>query len=237
LKLIGSFMLLFLLACSLVSARGPGNSPSQENAPQQAAPLKAIYRPDAEYPDDARRKGIEGKVTMSIVVDARGNVSQARALSGPEELIPGALATVRTWKFQPPGTAPVTKTVAFTFGIPKPCAGSVSDHGSVVGSFGLTDRSSRLVAVPEDEGARLPPYPKEERKSGVAGNMVMAVSLNPDGSVKDIRVVQSLSATLDHAAMDTVRPMKFSRAPNHANAPLDDLRLQFIFRPFCDPRF
>jgi TonB family protein len=234
---MGSFMLLFLLACTLAAARGPGNNPSQDNATQQAAPLKAIYRPNAEYPEEARRKGVEGKVTMSIVVDVQGNVSQARALSGPEELIPAALATVKTWKFEPPASAPVTETVEFTFGIPKPCAGSVSDQGSAVGSFGLTDRSSRLVAVPEDEGARLPPYPKEERESGVAGKMVLAVSLNPDGSVKDIRVVQSLSAVLDQAAIDTVRPMKFRRAPNNPTARLVDLRLQFTFRALCDPRF
>jgi len=41
------------------------------------------------------------KFILRIVVDAKGNVSEAKALSGPEELIPPALAWVQKWQYEP----------------------------------------------------------------------------------------------------------------------------------------
>jgi TonB family protein len=208
-----------------------------EQISAQTAPLKSISRPIVPYPDDARRKGIEGKVALRIVVDKKGNVVQAQALSGPEELVPAALASVRMWKFEPPASAPVTKTAEISFGFPKPGPGPESDSGEVSFRWGLIDSGGKIVAVADDERSPGPRYPEKERKSGVKGKMVLSVSLNPDGYVKDTHIVNSLSPALDKAVMDTVRPMKFKRIAKDPNGPLDDLRLQFIFRPICNPHF
>jgi TonB family protein len=204
-----------------------------ERISAQTASLKAISQPVVPYPDDARRKGIEGKVTLRIVVDKKGNVVQAQALSGPEELVPAALASVRLWKFEPPASAPVTKTAEISFGFPKPCPGPESDSGEVKFRWGLTDSGGKLIAVADDDRSPGPRYPEKERKSGAEGKMVLSVSLNPDGYVKDIHIVNSLSPTLDKAAMDMVRPMKFKRFAKDSKASFDDLRLQFIFQPIC----
>jgi TonB family protein len=230
------FILLFL-SCTLSAGQAPNENPKQDNGTNQTAPLKAIDRPTAPYPEEARRKGIEGKVTLSIVVDEKGNVSQARALSGPQELVPAALASVKMWRFEPPTSAPVTKTVEVSYGIPKECPGPISEIGQVNWTWGLLDGSGKRVAVADDDGSPAPPYPEKERKSGIAGKMLLAISLNPDGHVREIHIVKSLSPTLDKAAIDTVRPMKFKRLDENSNPSLEDLRLQFIFRPLCNPRF
>ncbi len=165
---------------------------TQESPAAQATPPKAINTPDPPYPEKARKKGMEGKVTLLIVIDVNGKVSQAKALSGPRELVPSTLAAVKMWQFEP-ATAPITKTVEIEYGFPKECPGPISESGEVAGSGRLTDKSGNLVAVVDDNeySFSLPPYPETERKAGVAGNMVLAITLGQDGHVKEIHAAKS----------------------------------------------
>ncbi len=66
-----------------------------------AAPLAGNPKPD--YPAEALRRSIEGRVVLGIVVSAVGEVEQASvvATSGHAALDAAALAAVRAWKFQP----------------------------------------------------------------------------------------------------------------------------------------
>ena len=139
---------------------------SQENAATQAATPKAIYSPDPPYPEEAQKKGIKGKVTLLIVIDAKGKVSQAKALSGPKELIPASLTSVKTWQFEPPARAPVTETVEIEYGFPEECSGPTSGMGEVMGNGRLLDKKGRLVAVVDDDYLHHPPYPEIERGRG-----------------------------------------------------------------------
>jgi TonB family protein len=215
---------------------------AQANRTTQAAPLQAIEKPMAPFPEDVIRRGVEGKVKLSIVVDARGKVSQAKALSGPEALFPAALASVKMWQYEPPASAPVTLTVEIGFGIPKECPGPKSDAGGVEGSGRLVDKNGKLIAVVDNDEYRLPSYPVEERTAGAAGKMVLSVILKRDGYVEEIHVVKSLSPGLDKGAIDLVRGWKFKGCQDeplcddrNSNGPWKDLRLQFIFRALCNP--
>jgi TonB family protein len=194
----------------------------------QSAPLKAISIPPA--PDPGSR--VSGKVTLSIVVDAKGNVSQATALSGLEELVPAALAFAKTWQYEPPVSAPVTTTVEISYGS-RECPGPISERSEVEGSGRLFDKNGKLVAVVDDDKYRLPPYPLSERKSGVVGKMILSVTLNSTGHVKEIHAFRSLSPGLDKAAIDMVRSWKFTLRDENPNVSLEDLRLQFVFRATC----
>jgi protein TonB len=46
------------------------------------------------YPPEARRKGIDGKVTLEVLIGNEGHVSQVKPISGPEDLIQSAGARV-----------------------------------------------------------------------------------------------------------------------------------------------
>jgi len=63
---------------------------------------KPISKPEPPYTKEARRDKVQGSVELSLMVDAEGNVTEARVVKA---LDPGldlsALRTVRTWKFQP----------------------------------------------------------------------------------------------------------------------------------------
>ena len=64
-------------------------------------PPRQTYSVDPEYPPLARQGRIAGTVVVDAVIDERGNVVQARALSGHPILIPAALKAVLQWKYEP----------------------------------------------------------------------------------------------------------------------------------------
>jgi TonB family protein len=58
-----------------------------------------LHRTSVSYPEGARAKGVKGSVTLEVTLDASGNVSDARVLSGPDELRKAALTSVLQWHF------------------------------------------------------------------------------------------------------------------------------------------
>lgn len=78
-------------------------------------------RTRAPYPSRARAKGIEGYVTVSMLVGADGNPSDVRVLEAQPAGVfdEAALMTVKAWRFQPatyegrPVSIRVTQTIRF----------------------------------------------------------------------------------------------------------------------------
>jgi TonB family protein len=173
-----------------------------------------------------------GDVSLHVVVDAKGNVSQAKALSGPETLMPAAEECARTWKFENPPSAPATKSVAMRFDW-KDCPAADSQRGQLQYSWGLRNRQNLVLAYVEDEQPPPLPYPEEERKAGRVGNMTLSVSLNADGSVKEIHVLRGLSPALDKAVVDRLRPLKFKPVDGVYESQLHDLLFQIVFHATC----
>jgi TonB family protein len=97
------------------AARAPGGTgPSAPPSPpvQKPAPklvrvgsnLKAprqTFSVDPEYPPVAMQAHIHGTVVVDAIIDERGNVVQARAVSGHPLLIAAALRAVLQWKYEP----------------------------------------------------------------------------------------------------------------------------------------
>ena len=64
----------------------------------------AVVKPSLAYPPIALRQRIEGKVDLSVLVDERGGVTDARVVSGAggrSGLNEAASEYVRRWKFRP----------------------------------------------------------------------------------------------------------------------------------------
>ncbi|HEV2864129.1 MAG TPA: TonB family protein [Pyrinomonadaceae bacterium] len=88
-------------------------SPDSPDAPQPAPGSKpkmvsggilngkAVSKPAPEYPEEARAAGVEGTVTVKILVDEEGKVVTAEAVSGPELLRPAAEAAARLARLSP----------------------------------------------------------------------------------------------------------------------------------------
>jgi TonB family protein len=226
-------LVLLLLNCSPSVAQTQQKAATVEQKADVTGkqPLKPISMPTAPYPEEALRKGIEGKVKLRIVIDAKGEVSQAKVLSGPPELVPAAIASAKMWKFEPPVHAPVTKTTSIWYGHPKECPGPISDSVELMGSGRLSSKNGKLAAVPEGDPWQR--YLEADSKARVAGKMVLSVNLDPDGRVKEIHVIRSVSPTLDKMVVHITRPLKFRRIGN-PTASLEDLRMQLVFLTTCN---
>ena len=62
---------------------------------------RQTYNVDPEYPTLARDARIRGIVIVDAVIDEKGNVAQARVVSGHPLLIAAALRAVLQWKYEP----------------------------------------------------------------------------------------------------------------------------------------
>ncbi len=71
------------------------------NLSPDAAKSSLIYRQEPEYPEEARRQGIQGPVVLDVGIGRDGAVQNATLVSGQEILGNAAIAAVKQWRFQP----------------------------------------------------------------------------------------------------------------------------------------
>ena len=62
---------------------------------------KLIHRVQPEYPAAARKAHIQGTVVLCAKIGKDGTLRNLRAASGPEELMPSAMAAVAQWRYKP----------------------------------------------------------------------------------------------------------------------------------------
>jgi len=93
------------------------NSPAPPNKVVREPKLVTSTRPI--YPSMAKQTNVQGNVIVTATVDSKGNVVDAKIVSGPQLLRQAALDTVRQWKYSPaqvdgrPATAAVTVSLDF----------------------------------------------------------------------------------------------------------------------------
>ena len=234
---------LFLTIALLATSNQPSapaesdTTPQKQDSGQQGLVLSCLIRHLLHIQKKREKKQIEGKVTLSIVVDAKGRVSDATPLSGPPELFQAAIDSVRQWQYEPPTHAPVTIPVEMSYGFPKECPAPISDQGEVEVSGRLLNKDGKVVGMSESDDYATPPYPVEDRKAGASGTMVLSVVLDTEGRVNEIHVVKSLSPHLDEAAVKTVRTWKFKLINGKLGDPPNDFQVRIIYRAACIPQF
>jgi TonB family protein len=73
-----------------------------------------------EYPRRAIDQNVEGDVVLEAMLDDRGEVSDARVLSGPDELRKAALESVLNWHYSPAALRSVSTQITLRFHLPPP---------------------------------------------------------------------------------------------------------------------
>jgi TonB family protein len=67
------------------------------------SPLKAIYTPFPDYPQDLRRAGVTGTVRTKFTIEQNGRVSNPTVVGSPNATLAAvSLHAVMRWKFEPP---------------------------------------------------------------------------------------------------------------------------------------
>jgi TonB family protein len=92
---------------------------------------RVIHRDEVEYPEAAIEKGVQGTVVVEATLDAEGLVSDARVLSGPQELRKAALQSVLQWHFTH-DAAGSTRQVGIAFQLPAESGASRTEQARAV---------------------------------------------------------------------------------------------------------
>jgi len=80
-----------------------GGSVELLHAPERTPVAQAIYTPDPEFSEEARRKHVEGVVVLRLTVSESGDVTDVVVTKGlGYGLDEKATEAVRRWKFKPP---------------------------------------------------------------------------------------------------------------------------------------
>ena len=88
----------------------------------EVAEANLLHRAPVDYPPEAKAKGIQGTVVLEVDIDENGNVSDARVLSGPQELRKAALTSVLQWHYSKNMSLPAKTQVSVDFKLPLPAA-------------------------------------------------------------------------------------------------------------------
>lgn len=181
-----------------------------------ASGLRPVHIVDPVYPPLAKRARIQTNVVLRVTVDKAGNVSSVEPIAGHPLLIEAAEDAVRQWRFAPAAKAPVETTVTIPFRLPAETKPALVER-SHSGGFGNKNVRAEYIVGP---GIRAPvpvfspdpPYTPEAHKAKLSGNVVLAVTVNPEGRVSRIKVEKPLGMGLDASAVKTVRTWRFKPA-------------------------
>lgn len=206
----------------------------EEQAAEWRGSLKLVKSVYPTYPEEARKKQVEGTVTVKVVVNKNGKIASAKAVSGPAELIPSSEEAAKQYEFEPPEHAPVTIEIEMTYGLgPKPCPpGKKGDHG-IVGYDGRLPMSTghpEMLKVVDEIDLRLPLYPENAREAGIEGDLKLWIVVAPSGEVIGVRVVESVDPEIDEAALAAVRKWKFKVTRGEAAT----FPIKISYRMMCD---
>jgi TonB family protein len=168
-----------------------------------------------EYPEEALRNGIEGRVFVQFVVDEQGaatDVSIARGIGGGCD--EAAAEAVRASRFNPgmqegrPVAVRMSLPVSFRLRPPAlpPPPPPPPPPGGVV--YEVVEEMPELLGGIEGLTARLV-YPDEARREGIEGRVFVQFVVDEQGVPTDITVVRRIGGGCDEAAAGAVALSRF----------------------------
>jgi TonB family protein len=193
-------------ATPTVRASRSGEAAGVAREDAASPPVIEEYTTPPLYSDEARRRGIEGVVTIAFRVDERGSVADARIVNGlGGGLDQNALVALRQWRFRPgrrngtPAAMDAEVDIEFSLrseGINELIA---NDMATLVGPGVTPPRVVRTSSVPL-------------RAAHANGSVVLDVVLQQDGSPRIVRILRSLTPEADESAVRHFEQWRFSPA-------------------------
>lgn len=184
-----------------------------DTAGVRAVPPEIVeYTTPPLYSDEARRRGIEGLVTVAARVDADGRVSAARVVRGlGSGLDQNALVALRQWRFRP-GTragAPIALWAEVDI--------EFSLRNEAMNALVANDMATRVgPGVTPPQAIRV--FGLWKRHPAKQGKVVLDVVLLENGTPKVVRILQSLDPELDENAVWNFSHWRFSPAMKNGRA-------------------
>ena len=210
-------ILLTLATISFVVLVSFTNTRAQSDSTPDSVDAKLLSAPAPKYPDEAKKTGIGGKVSVLVSLDEKGNVTGIESISGPDwvcqtitypdviALREAAKAAVLKAKFEPAmrDSKPVASTILVSYDF----KGSAQERGGlkrldlvpnarykVVGSASsASSGSGQTVSGGVLNGKAMslakPPYPAAARAVRAYGAVSVQVLIDTDGFVYSAQAV------------------------------------------------
>jgi len=153
-------------------------------------PPKLIKKVEPVYPEAARKAEIQGVVILEATTDIYGRVMSTRILRSVPELDQAAIDAVKQWVYEPMIIDGEPRGVVFTV----TCTFRSDEPVRATGDI----KPPKLIKKVE------PVYPEAARKAGIKGTVILEVTTDIYGRVKNVKVLESIPE-LDQAAMDAVK--------------------------------
>lgn len=77
---------------------GEGTAPKGGGFPH---PVAILSRMEPHYPEEAKKKGIQGDVVLKLLIDRQGQIKRITTVSGDPSLVDAANEAVHLWRFTP----------------------------------------------------------------------------------------------------------------------------------------
>ena len=209
-----------------------------------------MHRTRVAYPAEALKQNVQGLVVVEVKLNASGNVSDAHALTGPDELRSAALESVLQWHFMK-NLAGSTRQVTISFSLP--AAGSQPEATTAVAGGGVGGGVYRVgggVATPVPAGVyrvgngvsapvllskKEPEYTEEARRAKYQGTVLLSVEIDPTGTPTNIKVLRGPGLGLDEKAVEAVQTWKFKPGLKDGNPVRVIANIEVNFRLLDNP--
>ena len=219
-----SLCLVVILFIGLPRGQQPSPSPSPTSGISDSTRLEPIKTPKPSYPDEARDKGLQGRVVIRLHVDEQGKVESTDIVSGNPILAKAAAEAFQKWRFKPfirdGKPVRVSTELPFLFtSLSKPedsdkqiaeNAKAAELHGS--DSAGASSAKKIRVSSGVAEGNLIhkvaPIYPPEAKRKGIEGTVLLRGTIGRDGVMKNLMLISGPPDLAD-AALGAVQQWRY----------------------------
>lgn len=185
--------------------------------------LMQFIKTNLKYPADCAAQGIDGRVTLSFIVETDGSVSTVEIMRTPDERLSAeAIRVVQSMPAWTPGkqrgqVVRVKYVLPVTFRLAKP-----DDQKSVQKGQGATKASGNdAVFTAVEEMPQFPggdtelmafirdnvKFPKECLDQGIQGRVIVRFIIEKDGSISDTEILRTPDDRLSAEAIRVIKAM------------------------------
>jgi TonB family protein len=210
-KLKQLFSLSILLCCSAIgqsTQSAPGQYVQRISVPEAWAMGNLIDTVTAlQYPEEARKQHVGGRVVLKILIDKDGIVKEAIPVDEGSPLAGPAAEMVKKWKFRPyirdSQAVEVESTATLEF---------VADTGEIKAPKPFKGPMRLRVSSGVAQGILLrkiePVYPPAAKVDHIQGQVVLRAVIDTTGNVKELTLASG-HPLLAESAIEAVKQWKY----------------------------
>lgn len=182
-------------------------------------PPKILGLPKFQYPESARKNGVEGKMKVSLTLAKNGTVHDiAVEQSLPHGVTEAITNELKQLRFQPAkkNGEPVDAKMFFDFVV-----------SAVYSERDKNISKPKIIEKPEAV------YPENQKAQALSGKVYVSVLLSADGSIQILGVRSAMPKEFNQAATEAAKKIKFQPAVHKTNQKKvsQKMTVEYNFKP------